>query len=46
MPIWPLTMRLILHPGIRVSLYNAITEQEVDKMVAFMTQFIEDLKAV
>ncbi|KAI1795824.1 phosphoserine aminotransferase [Ganoderma leucocontextum] len=31
--------------GIRVSLYNAITEQEVDKLVAFMTQFIEDLKA-
>ncbi|PIL24041.1 hypothetical protein GSI_13792 [Ganoderma sinense ZZ0214-1] len=32
--------------GIRVSLYNAITEEEVDKLVAFMTQFIEDLKAV
>ena len=39
-------MWLILHPGIRVSLYNAITEQEVDKMVAFRTQFIEEGNAL
>ncbi|KAI0807535.1 phosphoserine aminotransferase [Fomes fomentarius] len=26
--------------GIRVSLYNAITEQEVDKLVAYMSQFL------
>ncbi|KAI8998593.1 phosphoserine aminotransferase [Trametes punicea] len=30
--------------GIRVSLYNAITEQEVDKLVAYMTQFIAEAK--
>ncbi|KAI0748174.1 phosphoserine aminotransferase [Daedaleopsis nitida] len=26
--------------GIRVSLYNAITDQEVDKLIAYMTQFM------
>ncbi|KAI0647101.1 phosphoserine aminotransferase [Trametes meyenii] len=28
--------------GIRVSLYNAITEQEVDKLVAYMSRFLEE----
>ncbi|KAI0831356.1 phosphoserine aminotransferase [Trametes gibbosa] len=28
--------------GIRVSLYNAITENEVDKLLAYMAQFLEE----
>lgn len=27
--------------GIRASLYNAVTEEEVDKLVAYMHEFIE-----
>jgi len=27
--------------GIRVSLYNAITEEQVDKIVAYIREFIE-----
>ena len=32
----------MLSLGIRVSLYNAITEQDVDKLVAYMTQFMAE----
>ncbi|KAI0636919.1 phosphoserine aminotransferase [Trametes polyzona] len=28
--------------GIRVSLYNAVTEEDVDKVIAYMTQFMAD----
>lgn len=31
--------------GIRVSLYNAIEEQEVDKFVAYAEKFIEEENA-
>ena len=29
-------------PGIRVSLYNAITEEETDKLIEYMQSFIEE----
>lgn len=28
--------------GIRVSLYNAVTEEQTDKLVAFMNEFIAE----
>ncbi|KAJ3002923.1 hypothetical protein NUW54_g5584 [Trametes sanguinea] len=28
--------------GIRVSLYNAVTEEEVDKLIAYMTEFMAE----
>ncbi|OJT04298.1 Phosphoserine aminotransferase [Trametes pubescens] len=32
--------------GVRVSLYNAVTEQEVDKLIAYMTRFLAESASV
>ncbi|KAI0721043.1 phosphoserine aminotransferase [Cerioporus squamosus] len=34
--------RSVFVVGIRVSLYNAITEEEVDKLIAYMRRFLEE----
>lgn len=42
----PFGLVLTLHLGVRVSLYNAVTEQEVDKLIAYMTRFLAESASV
>ena len=41
LPYFSLQYTYLISAGIRVSLYNAVTEEQTDKLVAYIREFVE-----